>query len=269
MSSRCCCCCCSVEKGEKKEEKKDKKDDRKKENKGENKEEKKEEKKGEKKKNGAKKGKKKGEKKGEKKQDAQQKTKTSSRKKGKGKAGVCPRVLIKGPDLITSVTDTEDAEPLFHQDYHPTVYRQAWREWGARGAVVWTIGNGTPAVAAIMEEIPQIGVALNEHHASVATYLTDCAVANAVQVEGSAKSINRLYDPLLKRKVQQAFAGKDDSDSDGAATRKKSKNEKKKKDEKNKKNGKSEASDGDGDTDDEDDIDGTSSEDGSETSSSD
>ena len=36
-----------------------------------------------------------------------------------------------------------------------------WESVGARGSVVWTIGNGTPAVAAIMEEIPQLAIALN------------------------------------------------------------------------------------------------------------
>ena len=119
-------------------------------------------------------------------------------------------VLVNQPSFISEGMDIKDSEPLFLQDYHERVYRQAWKEWNARGAVAWTLGNGNIGIAAVMEELPLLGLALNPTHASVSTYAIECALANALQCETKG---NRLFDPVLKRKVARAFNGKDDGDS--------------------------------------------------------
>ena len=116
-------------------------------------------------------------------------------------------VLVNRPSFISEGMDVKDSEPLFLQDYHEHVYRQVWKEWNARGAVAWTLGNGNIGVAAVMEELPLLGLALNTTHAAVATYGIACALANALQAETKG---NRLFDPVLKRKVARALSGKDD-----------------------------------------------------------
>ena len=169
-------------------------------------------------------------------QDTKQKRKSNKRNKMR-EAGA-KEVLVNRPSFISEGMDVKDSEPLFLQDYHERVYRQAWKEWNARGAVAWTLGNGNIGVAAVIEELLLLGLALNTTHAAVATYGIECALANALQAETKG---NRLFDPVLKRKVARAFSGKDDGDSaedcvDEKPPRKKKKSKAKAKKEKEEQN---------------------------------
>ena len=107
--------------------------------------------------------------------------------------------------------DALDKDPLFHGDYHANVRRQVWAEWGARGCVAFTLGNGTVGFAATLAELQLLGLALCPEHVTAASYFIDCAIVAAFQVRAAH---NRLHDPALQPKVKRALSGVDEDASE-------------------------------------------------------
>ena len=58
--------------------------------------------------------------------------------------------------------DVKDQAILCHHDLHYKVYEQAVKEWNARAVVLWTLGQGIGAVAAVLNELPVLAFALND-----------------------------------------------------------------------------------------------------------
>ena len=91
------------------------------------------------------------------------------------------RLLVAQPEIMATATDKE-SEPLFHNDYHGTVWSQVCKEWDAKGCVLWTPANGTAAVQAVHDGRPLLCLASNPQHAELLMYFVDCALASAIQV---------------------------------------------------------------------------------------
>ena len=52
-----------------------------------------------------------------------------------------------------------DDDELFHNDYKLAFFKQCFAEWSAKAAVVFTVGNGPPLLAAIDMSLPTLGCA--------------------------------------------------------------------------------------------------------------
>ena len=192
------------------------------------------------------------------KKDSPKKRKLAKQAKLQAKQLLRPEeLLINIPGLPKDILDVKNIDHMVHGDYAPEVYQQAWKEWSADGAVVWTLGNGTAVYAAVQSELPVLGIAINEQQAAVAEFLTDSAIANALQIRSEG---NKLYDAQLTRKVDRTFRGKgSDDESEEEPKPKKDKKDKDGKDKKKRKrddeeDGESEDEE-DGESEDEDDSD--------------
>ena len=177
-------------------------------------------------------------------------------------------LLITGPTLITECAETaaKDREPLFLQETDVSVYRQPWREGGAQGCVLFTLGNGTACLAAVLEELHLLAFAINSEHALLGAFFVDCAICDAMQKDCAN---NRLHDSILRRKVSRALKGKDVDESEDGEHRKSKKEKKDKKDgEKDKKDGKKDKKEARQSKSDDDDVDESAEERSSEESSS-
>ena len=80
------------------------------------------------------------------------------------------------------------------------------KEWNARAVVLWTLGQGIGAAAAVQSELPVLAFALNELHEAFATYAIDAAITHQLQVE----------DPTLRKRLAKVLA--DDGSEDAAST---------------------------------------------------
>ena len=141
-----------------------------------------------------------------------------------------------GPD---SGEAGQELEPLFLSDYHGSVWAQIVLEWGAKGCILYTPGNGTGACQAVVHEIPTLCLALNPQHAELISYFIDGYLARAIQVHWAG---NRLHDAGMSSKIKKVLEGKS-SDSDGESDPKRArrgpkanKDNKEKKEKNNKKN---------------------------------
>ena len=133
------------------------------------------------------------------------------------------RMLIVAPSAIANMpADQKTDEPLFSNEYHGSVYRQSWSEWGAKAAVVFTPGNGIAAQAAVQHEFPVLLLALSVEHAYLLEYFVDTAIAMDMQVHREG---NRLHDRQMTKKIEKALNGNADSD-DGAEPPKQNKRNK-------------------------------------------
>ena len=154
------------------------------------------------------------------KKDQGNKTDTKSKSVGKSKAKATPKNnskskvqpvpvqnTLRQPEYgHTEAVDFKDQEVLCHHDLHLQVYEQAMKEWNARAAVLWTLGQGIGAVAATKNELPILAFALNDLHEAFATYAIDSSIAHRLQVE----------DPNLRKRLAKVLA--DDGSSDAAST---------------------------------------------------
>ena len=149
-------------------------------------------------------------------------------------------LLVNHPGCLAeqSVDTTDPAdtvsEPLFHNDYHGAVWSQIWKEWSAKGAVVFSPGNGNVAVQAVHDEFPILCLVGNTMHGELLNYFTDCKLATAIQIPGPD---NRLHDPDIKSRARMALDGKDESSDEEEPEAKKVKNKNKLDGEAKKKNG--------------------------------
>ena len=66
-------------------------------------------------------------------------------------AGLCSAIAFP---LEVQEDDGKISEPLCHMDYAVDVWRQIAMDWEAGGALLWTLGNGMGALAAIKDELP-------------------------------------------------------------------------------------------------------------------
>ena len=80
------------------------------------------------------------------------------------------------------------------------------KEWTARAVVLWTLGQGIGAAAAVQSELPVFAFVFNDLHEAFATYAIDAAVAHQLQVE----------DPTLRQRLAKVLA--DDGSEDAAST---------------------------------------------------
>jgi hypothetical protein len=102
------------------------------------------------------------------------------------------------------------------------------KEWDAKAVVLWTLGQGVGATAAVRCELPMLASAHSELHETFATYAIDSAIAHKQQVE----------DPSLRKRVAQALSDDGASDAGSQTASKKSKTKEEKKDKDEKKDGK-------------------------------
>ena len=121
--------------------------------------------------------------------------------------------MISAPTCLSDWNrDPNKDEPLFSNDYHGDVYFQAWSEWNAQRAVLFTPGNGFLAgMMAVHREFPLLLLALNNEHVQLMEYFIDCAIATAMQVDGPG---NRLHDKEIMNKIGAVLEGKEDSDNE-------------------------------------------------------
>ena len=87
---------------------------------------------------------------------------------------------VKKPECLAADDGNEYREPMLSKDYHPDVFRQGFREWGANGAVIFTSGNGTPALAAALEKLPTLAFGIDESHANILQYSLEKAMARHI-----------------------------------------------------------------------------------------
>ena len=150
---------------------------------------------------------------------------TPSKKTKNHENKICARTALTPPEYAhPKAVDFKDREVLCHHDLHSKVYEQAMKEWNAKAAVLWTLGQGVGATAAVRCELLMLAFAHSELHDTFASYAIDSAIAHRQQVD----------DPSLRKRMAQALA--DDGSSDAASRtgskKGKTKEEKKDKDEK-------------------------------------
>ena len=58
------------------------------------------------------------------------------------------------------------------------------KEWNARAVVLWALGQGIGAAAAVQSELPVLAFALNELHEAFATYAIDAAIVQKPSIGG-------------------------------------------------------------------------------------
>ena len=80
------------------------------------------------------------------------------------------------------------------KDDHLEVYKQAFREWQAHGAIIFTSGNGTAAVASTLERIPTLAFGIDEAHANVLQYSKEKAMARYIARNESVAKISETGD---------------------------------------------------------------------------
>ena len=158
--------------------------------------------------------------------------------KDKTQGGQNPRCIlhVERPEkLAVAIVASADepSEPLFHNEYAPSLWFQAIHEWSADGAIIFTPGSGLVGVEAVQQEVKLLLVCLNETHAELVSFFIDMGLARAIQ---KASAGNRLHDADLVAKLQldeesEGIDGKKEKDNDG----KKEKKDKKRKHKKDKK----------------------------------
>ena len=200
------------------------------------KEDKKENKKEDKKDNKGKKdatGKAKAKGKAEPKKEAKPKKKKDSKKAGQ-KSGIGVRSAELPLPSYGMDETLADTEYFCHHDVSLVALRQSFREWEARAVVVWTLGNGSAVLAAVLDELPVLGFALDSAHLTYAMYAIDVQIARRFQIRIED---NKLFDADFSKRIQKAMDGKEsDADSDAPAkSKKKNKDKGGKQEKKNKK----------------------------------
>lgn len=105
-----------------------------------------------------------------------------------------------------------DREQLFHADYAESVWEGLFAEFNSAAAVVWTIGNGTAGFAAIRQEIPMLGLTINDAHLSIVKHYLDARIALAMHGGAADKQSSPKLIALgadLKRKAEIAQGGEE------------------------------------------------------------
>ena len=173
---------------------------------------------------------------------AKGKTKATPKAKQEGKKGklkksrnsnkmvVATRAPLPLPSYGHDEATLQDTEFFCHNDVSLTAWRQAFREWDARAAVVWSLGNGTGLLGAVLDELPVLGFAVDNLHLTFVAFAVDVEIARRFQVP---MEDNKLFDSDLKKKIQKAADGEESgNDSDAPAKRDRKKTDKKDKKEK-------------------------------------
>ena len=167
------------------------------------------------------------------KKDKKEKRAQKDKTKG-GQNPRCPRVVhVERPEklAVAMVANAEDPlEPLFHNEYTPSLWFQAIHEWSADGAIIFTPGSGLVGVEAVQQEVKFLLVCLNETHAELVSFFIDVGLARAIQ---RAAAGNRLHDADLVAKLQ---LDEEENESNDGMKDKKDKKKEKKKNKKKKKN---------------------------------
>jgi len=92
------------------------------------------------------------------------------------------RAAVQPPEIMGAEDPKAETEPLFTHGYDDEVWAQIWKEWQAKGAVIFTPGNGDAGVAAVRHEMQTLLLAINPEHAELLAFFVDCATATSMQV---------------------------------------------------------------------------------------
>ena len=107
---------------------------------------------------------------------------------------------------------------------------------------MWTLGNGTGVLAAVLEEIPVLSFAIDSLHLTYGSYAVDIEIARRIQVQ---MDDNKLFDVGMRNRIKKTLAGVADDTGSNTAARKDKKENAHKKQKKGKQDSASEAEDND------------------------
>ena len=103
------------------------------------------------------------------------------------------RLVVQVPDLIGTMDSNTVTAPLYSHGYSSEVWAQIVQEWRAKGAIIFTPGNGDAGIAAVCSETPTLLLAVSPEHTELLSFFIDCATATSIQVEavrvGLAKTV--------------------------------------------------------------------------------
>ena len=147
-----------------------------------------------------------------KKKTGQKSTKKKGAKEATGKKGVHGNMLKESRALIAAPAvfgdekrDPENEEPLFSNDYHPSVWSACWKEWKATRGVLWTAGNGTAGGAGSPGGVPVVVAGYERGAFAVARVLRPLLGRHGIAGGSPRQSLTRQG---LGEKSSEGLAGR-------------------------------------------------------------